>query len=267
MNRKILGVVIILLFGFVLTGCGSSSPEDVATEFAKALSDADIEKAKELSSDDTNRKLDRLVIKCNQKVVKDYYNEAIKVYHKLEEKNDHALMKKVQEKIQKSVIEKYGSLEKAKEAGKGKSKKEMMQMIRPYMQDFLETYIKESDIKTKDPKLVAKLLTDALPNGLGSKRRSYTLFGMDSRDKALLKAAEDYVQKHPEPISSECVAKYTKFGLIDEVNFIETKKDAADRVRVRLEIIHKDGKSQKVSVKVESIKKEWKVSDLELNFW
>jgi hypothetical protein len=247
----------------LLSGCGSSKPKDVAEEFALALSDVKLEKVKNISSEKVTKQVDRLVITCNKPVINSLAKESKRVSDILEKdklkvdkimKNLQSKMKSKIDKMHKDAIEKYGSDRNIPQKVKDKMTKDMLSIV---LMPLLKKIFNELNIDSKDPKAIQEILADAM---MHAKRPSHRVFK---------NSANRYVKKHPAPITSECVAKYTDFGLIDEINFIETKKDSPDKAMVRLEIIHKNGKSKKVSVKVEQIKKEWKVSrlPLDIGFW
>lgn len=77
--------------------------------------------------------------------------------------------------------------------------------------------------------------------------------------------AQNIVSQRAGRTTPECVAKYTEFGNIDDINVIETRGKSPDKVSARLELINEEGKSNKVTINVEKIKGEWKVSELYLN--
>ncbi len=63
-----------------------------------------------------------------------------------------------------------------------------------------------------------------------------------------------------EHISDECLAKFTNFANVDDINVIKTDTNA-DRSQVKLELVYEDDTSKKVVLELENTQKEWKVTD------
>lgn len=76
--------------------------------------------------------------------------------------------------------------------------------------------------------------------------------------KAIKRSKED-------TIDETCLSKFISFANVDDINIIESKNHSADEVTVRLEIINEDKKSEKVSIELEKIQDEWKVTNPSFN--
>ncbi len=126
--------------------------------------------------------------------------------------------------------------------------------VLPIMDDFFEAF----DIKIENIDKIKKVIADF------TARQGY-FYG----ERIFLRAAVQNVVLD-EGINQKCVAKYTDFGFVTSINVIETIKNSPDTAKVRLELIDKNSKSKKVSVNIEKIKDEWKVSKLSfknIGFW
>jgi outer membrane murein-binding lipoprotein Lpp len=279
MKLKLIVGATVLASSILLSGCGSDTPEDVATSFAEALSEADMKEVEKVSSEDVQNKIGKLTSICNQSVVQGLIKESstvmqtienmgtdekkkVKIDALMENFNKNILatmeeMKKESKTKQKELVSKYGSINKIPDVEKEKimmaMKDKMVSITLPLIEEIFDI----NDIKTKNPKKVKSILAEFFFKG-GEKLTYRT-------QNILRNIVTTYVESNPEKMTVECVAKYTDFGFIDNINIIETITKSPDRVDVRLELIDKDDKSKKVSVYVEKIKNEWKVSELSLN--
>jgi len=248
-----------LLFVVLLTGCGSKSPKDVSTEFIKSLSDTNIKKAKSISSKRVNKSLDKLIMLCNKNTINDLYAETKTILELIEKKKykiDNIMngseeeRRKVQE-IVKIAEKKFtdNSLGKTQDELKTEFLITLTNVMRPKIDEIFDLL----NIKTKHLETVKSIVTEFNIKGSGYK--------LTYRNKGLLNTiVEKAVSINPSKITSKCVYKYTKFGLVDDINFIETKKPSPDKATVRLEIIYQDGTSSKILLHIEQIREEWKVA-------
>lgn len=272
--KKILLGTIVLTLGLGLTGCGSNSPEDVAKTFASSLSSANMNEAKSVASEEVQKKLKRLSSICNQKVVKKLTDETIVVLNDIEKKSKDkkydAQLKDmlsqfekdtvtIQGEIKQDIISKYGSPKNIPEELREKLMNEALEKMVELTNPLVEKQFEIFDIKTEHPDRVKRIIAKFMyKGGMGTRvnrRNLYVLEGI----------VGDIVAESQEKITLQCIDKYTEFGLVDDINVIETKQDSPDSANVRLELIRDDGKSKKVSVEVEKIKDEWKISDLYLD--
>jgi hypothetical protein len=262
-----------LLSGILLTGCGSDSPEDVAKTFANTLSNVDIDGAKEVSTENTQKKIDRLVGACNESYYSELTDEVSKAYNIVNSKESSGLdirkkmndpdIKKEMEEMEKSLTEQYGDVkklpkEKQKELAVEMIEKFTAKYIKPMIGDIIDTLKIELD----HPDEVKDILTKFIMSESMGRRNRF----MSKRD-IILQIVRDGNFENIKNVTSECVAKYTQYDFIDSINFIEVKNESADEAVVRLELIDNKDKSSKVSVNVEKVKDEWKVSNLSLDLW
>jgi len=268
--RLVMGTVI-MSTSMMLSGCGSDKPEDVAETFANALSSADIEEAKEVSTEDTQKKIDRLVRACNGTYYNELVDEVVKAYTAMNSDKSSKLknimnkpdMTKNMEEMGKKFTEKYGDSTKLPREKQIEIAKKMMEefsnkYIKPMISDVVDTL----KIKLAHPDEVKDVMAKFIMNEGMGKRNRYT-----SERDAIFKIIKDGNFENPDNVTPKCVAKYTEYDFIDSINVIEVETESADRASVRLELIDKNDKSTKVSVPVEKIKDEWKVSELSLDIY
>ena len=275
--RLVMGTVIIST-SMMLSGCGSDNPEDVAETFASALSEADMKSAREVASEDTLKKIDQLETLCNSTYYKELRNEVLTVYKAKNSatsrirstRYDPVIGKEWKEKKTKmadELIKEYGS---KKNVPKEKLEKGYLalssELSTKYIVPLVSDIMDEAKIKIKyhdDVEGILKRLLDAEIIG----RQSYSRMGDLSRAEVVYAIIEQGDYENNDNINAECVAKYTEYDFIDSINVIEVETESADRASVRLELIDKNDKSTKVSVPVEKIKDEWKVSELSLDIY
>lgn len=271
-TRLVIGATA-LLSGILLTGCGADTPEDVAKTFANALSSADIDEAKVVSTENTQKKIDRLAGVCNESYYSELTNEVAKAYNIVNSKESSGLdigkkmndpdIKKEMEEMKKSLTEQYGDVKKLPKEKQKELAVEMMEKftakyIKPMIGDIVDTLKIELD----HPDEVKDILTKFIMTESMGRRNRFT-----SKRDVILQIVRDGNFENIKNVTPECVAKYTQYDFIDSINFIEVKNESADEVVVRLELIDNKDKSSKVSVNVEKIKDEWKVSQLSLDMW
>ena len=273
MKKTLLGTATLTL-SLLLAGCGSNSPEEVAETFANSLSIADINEAKNVASEKVQKKLKRLNIICSQSEIKKITDAAIVVLNEMENKSkdkkyDVQLkdmlsqfekdMAEMQKDVEKEIISKYGSPKNIPEELREKLMNKAFDRLTGITKPMVEKQFEIFDIKTENPDKIKNIVAVFMyKGGNGTKVNRGNLH-------VLKGIVSDAVSKNPKKITPQCIAKYTKFGLINEINTIEMKQDSPDSADVRLELITKDGKSKKVSIDVEKIKDEWKVSELYLD--
>lgn len=271
-TRLVIGATA-LLSGILLTGCGADTPEDVAKTFANALSSADIDEAKVVSTENTQKKIDRLAGVCNESYYSELTNEVAKAYNIVNSKESSGLdigkkmndpdIKKEMEEMKKSLTEQYGDVKKLPKEKQKELAVEMMEKftakyIKPMIGDIVDTLKIELD----HPDEVKDILTKFIMTESMGRRNRFT-----SKRDVILQIVRDGNFENIKNVTPECVAKYTQYDFIDSINFIEVKNESADEAVVRLELIDNKDKSSKVSVNVEKIKDEWKVSQLSLDMW
>jgi len=230
MSKIFAGVV--LVGTIVLSGCSGSSAEDVAVEFGEALSDLDMQKAKSLAVND--KIVEKLEKSCLEQMVHDVTRDVQKAFRSASKKH-----KKELEEFGKNMREKYPNIQEL-------SDEEKKEIIEDSSVEFIDILLADAKYKKIATKVMQQVLLSEYSGGKSS----------------LNKLVKDVVGKDSENyITDECVMEYSAFGNIDDINVIETKEISADESRVKLEIVHDDGNSQKVSVDLEKIQDEWKVQD------
>jgi len=274
--KKIVSGSIVLALGLGLSGCGSDTPEEVAEIFASSLSIADINEVESVSSQDVKKSIKRLSVYCNEPEAKKLADETIKVLNTIEkesknEKYQEELkkvldqneqdMKKLTKEIEEDYISRFGSLKNLPKESKDEEMNKAMEKFVEITNPMIEEWFKILDIKTENPDEVKKIIAEFMIKGGKGTRVNYGNLDV------LKNIVSQHLSKREAAITPECVAKYTEFGFIDEINIIETKEKSPDNTDVRLELISEDGNSKKVSIDVEKIKGEWKVSFLSLNIW
>jgi len=272
-KKRLIISAAVLLSGMLLTGCGSDTPEDVAKIFASSLSSANIKEAKEVSTENTQKKIDRLIKLCNEPYYHKLIDEVAKVYNTMNSKKNSEFnigkrmndpdIKKDMEEMMKSLIEKYGDVKKLPHKKQIELRKEMMDKftakhIKPMISDIIDTL----KIKVEHPNKVKDILTKFIMTESMGRRDRFT-----SKRDVIIQIVRDGNFEDMKNVTSECVAKYTQYNFINSINFIEVKNESADKAIVRLELIDNKDKSSKVSVNIEKIKDGWKVSSLSLDMW
>ena len=257
------------ILALLLSGCGHDEPREVAKTFAGALSSADMDEVKELVAKDASVSIVRLKTMCSKQDAKKLYTETVEVIDKIDKrakkdkfskkaKETLATLEKdisfLQKEIEKEIRTKYGSPKSIPVEEKEKMMEiafqKLMGVINPAVKKILDIL----EIKTEHSQDVRKIISEFMVKG-GSQMR------INRRNRYVLQdIVEKVLLERKAGVTEQCVAKYTKFGNIDEINVIETIQRSPDIADVRLELISKDEKSKKVSVDMEKIKNEWKVS-------
>ena len=268
MKKTILMASLIAFSALTLTGCGESKPEDIAIEFVESFTAGDIKEAKSLSSNDLKRDFKRVQRSCNEikfkelkssgetlankmkkvmkdpKIAKSIKKEGLVFKEIMRERDNHDSL------MSKKWIKEYGSVKEIPQKLVDEHVKNYNEITLKASNDFLKSQLDMAgiDYDKVSYDIVLQLLIDQ-----ANEIRSYN---------PIRTAINGYLDKHPSKITPDCVNDASKFGYIEEINFIEVNKEAADRVEVRLELIDKDGKSNKTTIDVEKIKGEWKVSNI-----
>jgi len=272
MKKIPLGTMIIIS-ALLLSGCGKNTPEDTAEEFANMLSNTNLKQAKALTTENVTKRLLFLNKLCNRDETRKLTDASIAALSTMEKK----IRSKEHEKDLSTALEKFKNESNAikiafekeiklqyasvNDIPKEKYEKLFNDMAKRFSKASLPLIEKEFNlfnIKTEYPKDVKKVISLFMLSSRGKTRVTF-------RNRfQLKKLAEKVIKEKALGISSVCVSKYTDFGNIDEINIIETKEKAPDKVTVRMELIKKNGGSTKVSMPIEKIKDKWKVSDLDL---
>jgi len=274
--KKIAYATVVLALGMGLAGCGSNTPEEVAKIFASSLSNTDIEEVNSVASEDVQQKLKSLGSICNKPAVTKLADETIVVLNTIEKKSidkkyseqlkkvldqNKQDMKKLTKEIEEDYISRFGSLKNLPKESKDEEMNKAMEKFVEITNPMIEEWFKILDIKTENPDEVKKIIAEFMIKGGKGTRVNYGNLDV------LKNIVSEHLSKREAAITPECVAKYTEFGFIDEINIIETKEHSPDSADVRLELISEDGKSKKVSIDVEKIKDEWRVASFSLNAW
>jgi len=265
MKTKYYGAILIALG--LLTGCGNNSAEETAIDFAEAISSANLDSAREVSTDSVHKKIKRLEKICLQKEVNELANIAIPILNTLDQnvrsgKYDDEL-NEVKEEFKKdtdtlkqtfmhNIQEKYGSMEQVPKDEREKITKESLVAFAKISMPLVEKEFELFKIKTKREDEVKKIAAQFMLEG-----RTRVTYNNRNHVKEIVR--EILLKQNIKP-SQQCIDAYSDYGIIDDINFIELKQKSPDKAIVRLELIREDKKSKKVSVDVEKIQEEWKVS-------
>jgi len=267
--KKILFGSIVLIMGLGLTGCGNSTPEEVAETFANAMSNIDMKKAKEFSTEHVKDKIAELSRVCMRKDINNLADIAMPILNLVHKKLRHGKYddqlgdalrqykensERIMKKFEKETKEKYGQLKDNKEEVMQQVYNELLEAYSVASMPLIEKEFELLDIKSKQIEDVKKVASFFIING--SYRVTY------GNKYEFMKSVNKVIFDKGFKLTPKCIDEYTEFGFIDAINIIEVKENSPDQMMVRLEIIREDGKSNKVSVEVEKIQDNWKVSDL-----
>jgi len=266
--------VSILFMSIFLLGCGEDKPEDVATSLVKSLSKAQLSEAKKLVSDVTLKEIVKLSNLCN----KIYYEELIESVLKISRKMNNERLGNTKfnfktfmdetkiDELRKELEEKYGNPEDRKKLPLEKQKKFLDEMtdkfsnrfIKPMVEKFIDVFNVDVKHLGEVKEIFSKYFSIEITQGKNM---------FISKHDRVLNIIEKGNYQKSENINPECIAKYTDYGFVESVNMLEVTNSSPDEAIVRLELIDKNEKSKKVSVTIEKIKGEWKVSESLLNSW
>lgn len=271
MKRITLITSAIALSATLLTGCGNESPEEVAKNFAYLITDAKIEKAKSLTYG-MEYTFERIQDGCNYSEAQRLKKEASAFMPNLQKslagiKKDKELQEKIiaitkdeDEKLNKlakegtaqykEAVKKYGSFRKVpkeeQESILKDLRKQMFDLVKSAMAEVLD--IADAEYNEDALNVVALMKVHKK-----LKVRSYSAADV---------AIEQLLKENPVKITKECINDNTKFGFIENINFIETKEISPDKSDVRLELVGKNDTSTKVTIQVEKIQDNWKISNI-----
>jgi len=266
-----LGILAVIV-GLGLSGCGGDKPEDVAEAFVSSLSKADMKSAKDVSTEETGKEIDRLVDFCNKALANKIILEADMILKTIQDppsdlkklKELENIMKgfsglerlEFRKSIEKKFKEKYGDIRSIPEKDREKVMLETMGEMIEYAKPFISKQINILGIKTNYPEESAKVAAAVLMKGdLDVKcdflEVTYMLISSMNKGKT-------------DAVTPECVTDYTFYDNVDSIDILEVNQNSPDEAHVRLELIDKDGKSSKHDVYLEKIKGEWRVTRLQL---
>lgn len=267
--NKFVKWITLFLVSVVLLGCGEDTPEDIAVSYVKSLSSADIDNAKEFATEKVHKRIDALEGLCNKEYYKELSDEVFRIEDKIRFNKEYKKMfeKKAEKAVEiiKSLMHKYGDIKDIKELPSDKQEEfltELIDKLSELTEPIVSHVVNNLKIDIKHEDIVKKLLSRYIAKKAFMKRSMF-----QSKRDYLIGIIEDANYADPKNMSEGCVAKYTEYGFIESVNFLEVKNESPDEARVRLELIDTKGKSNKVSIDVEKIKGEWKVSSLSLQDW
>lgn len=234
MKKFYLGLVALLIV-LGISGCSGDSPSDVAVEFVQSISDLDSKEAKSLASKKVQNQIQALKKLCIRP-------EAQKIL-KLTEKEMPSFIENNKDKIQ-AIKDKIVS------ENQNISQDESIKMLVDKVKDLID----DSNIKSDEVKKAVKLFMDKSLNHERVNENQLITNMLISDGHGLTK---------------ECIAKNSYYSNLDKINIIETSDDSADKSTVRLELIYDDENSRKVSLGLEKIQDEWKVTNpsFNINIW
>jgi hypothetical protein len=272
--KKFYLIWVTLLIVLSVSGCSGDKPSDVAVEFVEKMSNLNISEAKQLSASDRNIKsLEKACVKAKAKELAQEAYEIFKSDTLFKGIGGSIAFKAFQAigvEVPYSVedFEKMSQNEREiarKEMFKGMSESEIklkMDEVRVKMEDkaFIKDAIKESldslEIAGNNSNEIKELFIEMFLSDTLN-RRSFSRNGV--------KLATEILLQQEDTIDETCLSKYTSFANVDDINIIESKNHSADEVTVRLEIINEDKKSEKVSIELEKIQDEWKITNPSFN--
>ena len=249
--KKIIIGTMLLTAGLLLTGCGSEPTEEVAKEFATAISNGNIEKTKSLAYNGAIQKIDGLQLKCNEDKVQEVESKIKEAKEKLRE----TLPKTIEDDFS-NIVEQLNqdpNFKPVTEAFGAEKRLVLAEKVYPSVLEKVQALLSKNGSKIENQKLVEmylswSLIMDEAP-----------IYMRKNREANLLRKV---IQQSNMPISKECIDQYTDYGFIKDINTLEIKEISPDKAEVRLELINKNDASQKITVNLEKIKDEWKVVSL-----
>jgi len=238
----------------LLTGCGSSSPEDVAKEYVSSSAKGNLTELINSSANYELKDLERIKKRCifknNLKVKEDIYLLLNDVYQDAE--------------VSKLSIELDKFMSNDKEL-KEKGKK----LIENDDKEALLTFLMKA-ADDNNAELVAAISKINDKNKYGEKYNkrdeventaALILLMNKNRQRGFKRSIENIVPikfKDTKP-SQECVDKNLNTYDISKINTIEVTSKSPDKSTVSLETIDSKDKSRKMDIRVEKINDKWKV--------
>ena len=254
----------ITLGSLFLTGCNSNSPEGVAKSFVESFSKGDIEDAKKVSAEKVQKNLNYVADDCLTQEVSDALDKiSQKDFTKKLSKDENKKISEAVKELKKELNKKdFQSLspEKKREFLENK----ISEISKKYLVPKINDTIEQENLKLQDQDAVALALSNLVieMEFFPELRRSSSMFGFPTRlsgEEMLNNIIHFGKLADYGNVSPKCISKKYDYIVANDMNVIENEKSAPDKARVRLEIINKDGKSQKVTIRIEKIKGDWKV--------
>lgn len=267
MKKSLIVTFLITLASLFLAGCNSNSPEGVAKSFVESFSKGDIEDAKKVSSENVQQNLDSIAEDCLVEDVINTLDKLDKVAKKdisesLDSGDNKKILKEVKE-LKKELNKKdFQSLSAEKKREVLESK--ISELSKKYIVPKIDNILDKADVKSQHPDAVKLALSNLIVemSFFPELKRSSSMFGFPtrlSREDMLKNITHFGKLADYENVSPKCILKTSNYIVANDINVIENEKSSPDKARVRLEIINKDGKSKKVTIRVEKIKGDWKV--------
>jgi len=225
MKKFYLGLVALLIV-LGISGCSGNSPSDVAVDFVQSISDLDSNKAKSLASDRVQNQIKTLEEFCIRP-------EAQKIL-KLTKQELNSFFKNNKDKMQE-----------IKDKALSENKNMSQDKIENVMLSKVENLIDDSDIKSNEVKEAMKLFFHNKGNNIN-------------------KLITKMLITDGHGLTKECIEKNSYYSNLKKANIIEISDDSADEKTVKLELIYNDENSRKISLGLEKIQDEWKVSQSNL---
>lgn len=242
-TRALLGITI-LFTSIILTGCGSDNPEDVAIKIVEAKASGDIEALNKIGLDEKSNirnlikrckkeeinkfaeKIKSQEIKWKKKAESDEYKETIKPFKnelKIKMQEFDARARVLQRQYDIFALEKL----------KSQAQLEIIQFTKKMI------------------KAVDSSISDDIVDGI-----SMVASGKNYHNASVAVLTN----KNYDEVDAECSQKFYGLKPIDDITVIEVTGEKKDEKRIRLEIIFKDGTSEKQSYDAELIQGKWKIN-------
>jgi len=265
---RLLGVAVV--FMLLLSSCGAQSPQDVAKSFVEALADADMDEVKELSSEKVDRHIKKLQIQCAKSAITVLAKASIEKVEEINKKIylDEKVLKALgvlQEEYNSKNKELLDSFNKKMRrdqynisfSEKEKRLEEFRAIVASLANEIGAKMIEKVDVAIKDKQV--KQVVTRFAVKLGTKGK------LKYKDRELISlVAQEVIHNNPPKVTGKCIERHTPLANFDDVTILDTKQHSNDMVTVRLELISKDGKSEKRSLDVEKIQDQWRVNDVSL---
>lgn len=268
MKKILIMTTAVALSATLLTGCGNDNPEEVAKNFAYLISEGKIEKAKNLSHD-MDYTFEKIKNNCNYTEAQKLKNETNQFLTSLQELDKAKDADK--EKIAAIINDFDEEIKELKKEDKAQSKafREKYGSLRKVPKEEVDAYVKVHKMKMFN---LCKATMVAQLNVIDKKynEKVVDVFAQSKANKELKiksyspfeDAIEEVLARNPVAVTKECVSDSTEYGYIEDINYIETKELSPDKSNVRLELIDKNDKSRKVTIQVEKVQGDWKVSSI-----
>jgi len=285
-------IYIAVLTSIVLVGCGGKNSEDIAKEFAMAVSNGEIKKAENMSSDEGKKGLYYSLDECREEAVYairkmgfnfsviagtppsrrdtlkkiDFHDrlftETTAIYKDMDREIGEEI-KANSNKIKKELIAKYGS---QRNIPRNELRQAFIELIinsyKPYRArtdaifDEIIEFLNIPDKNVPYPEYTKKLM-NVFVIQLKEKMFSFDSYMENEFSNIILKDFKG--------VDKKCMYRKTRFSEIKDIKIISVEKKSEDKNHVKLEIFYEGKESKKVIIDTESFDGTWKVTSYHNN--